>query len=103
MPLKKKYPILDGNVKRVVKRFFAIHDNNASDKKLWQFSENLVPKNNNDIYTQAIMDLGATICTKKDPKCDECPVRLKCKSHKYNLINVIPIRGKKIKKKEKEV
>ena len=100
---KKKYPILDGNVKRVIKRFFAIHDDNGNDKKLWQFSENLVPKNNNDIYTQAIMDLGATLCTKKNPTCDECPVRLKCKSHKNNLINVIPIRGKKIKKKEKEL
>ena len=63
---KKKAPILDGNVKRVLARHFKIEGNlqaSSTTKQLWQISESLLPRNRIDIYTQAIMDLGATVCT----------------------------------------
>lgn len=62
--------IMDGNVKRVLARFFAIEDDLSKpqhERALWQIAEQLCPKERNHDYTQAIMDLGATICTPKTP------------------------------------
>ena len=103
LAFNKRYPILDGNVKRVLERYFAIQSEKNVDKELWKLSENLLPKSKNNIYSQAIMDLGATICTKKIPLCEKCPVNLDCKSFKFDLTNVIPIKRKKIIKKEKNL
>ena len=103
LAFNKRYAILDGNVKRVLERYFAIKAEKNIDKELWEFSENLLPKDKNNIYSQAIMDLGATICTKKTPVCEKCPVSLDCKSLKFDLTNVIPIKRKKIIKKEKDL
>ncbi len=74
----KKYPILDGNVKRVIIRFEGFSKDSIKEKQLWEISNNLLPNKKNDIFTQAIMDLGATICKKAKPLCSNCPVRNKC-------------------------
>src|SRR5262245_2212136 len=70
--------ILDGNVKRVLARHAGIAGFPGDKKveaKLWQLADSLLPKKNIETYTQALMDLGATLCTKSKPRCTECPVR----------------------------
>ena len=99
----KKYPILDGNVKRVIKRYFAVRGNGNKEKNLWELSEKLLPDHMNSIYTQSIMDLGSLICLKKNPLCDKCPIKSNCKSLKLNLIDKIPENIKRITKKEKKL
>lgn len=74
--------ILDGNVKRVLARFHAISGWPALskvNKKLWALAEHYTPLNKHvSHYTQAMMDLGALICTRKQPKCPECPLQSHC-------------------------
>jgi A/G-specific adenine glycosylase len=75
------HSILDGNVKRVLTRYFAVEGwpgNKKVEDKLWQFADRLTPKNRTADYTQAIMDMGATLCTRSKPKCDICPVQIDC-------------------------
>ncbi|MEK5744779.1 A/G-specific adenine glycosylase, partial [Acinetobacter variabilis] len=64
--LRKYGVIMDGNVKRVLSRFFAIEDDLSKpihERAMWQLAEELCPHERNHDYTQAIMDLGATVCT----------------------------------------
>lgn len=78
---KKSHPILDGNVKRVLTRFYAISGWTGLREieiKLWQLSEKITPTERCDDYTQAIMDLGATLCTRSKPRCHECPMSENC-------------------------
>jgi len=70
-------PILDGNVKRVFSRLYAIADPPAkakSEVRLWHLSESLIPKGEASSFNQGLMDLGATTCTPKEPRCSECPL-----------------------------
>ena len=69
--------ILDGNVKRVLARCFATNDK----EKLWARAEALLPRKDVETYTQALMDLGATVCTRLKPSCAACPVRQDCVAH----------------------
>ncbi|WP_455199462.1 A/G-specific adenine glycosylase [Kaarinaea lacus] len=75
------HPILDGNVKRVLARFFAV-DGWPGTKKvsdsLWEFSELLTPKKRVADFNQAMMDLGASVCTRSTPTCSECPLNKGC-------------------------
>ena len=73
--------ILDGNVKRVLTRVFGIEGfpgKPAVERELWALAESLLPENGIEIYTQGIMDLGATLCTRSRPDCGECPMRGLC-------------------------
>ena len=77
----KSQPILDGNVKRVLTRFKAIvghPSNSAVNKELWALSHQLTPIARVADYTQAIMDLGATLCTRSKPACETCPLKTAC-------------------------
>ena len=78
--------ILDGNVKRVLARVFLITDKDT----LWEQAERLLPKRDIERYTQALMDLGATICTRANPRCDACPVADECKARKRGRIAEFP-------------
>lgn len=81
LAFKQRYAILDGNVKRVLSRFYAINgrQNDALViKRLWQLAEDNTPEKNVAEYTQAIMDLGAMICKRSMPLCDCCPVAQAC-------------------------
>ncbi|MBI3598827.1 MAG: A/G-specific adenine glycosylase [Nitrospirae bacterium] len=91
----QRHPILDGNVKRILVRVFCIAKDPKErqvTEKLWRLSESLLPKTRADHFTQAIMDLGATICTPAAPKCDCCPVSRLCKGYQKGLQNKLPIR-----------
>ncbi|RDE19120.1 adenine DNA glycosylase [Motiliproteus coralliicola] len=74
-------PILDGNVKRVLARYRAIEGwpgRSAVLKQLWQLSEHYTPQHRCADYTQAMMDLGATLCRRGKPDCQRCPLRSDC-------------------------
>ncbi len=91
-----RYPILDGNVKRVLCRYFCVEEDPKKkeiEEQLWRYSEMLLPRKEADVYTQAIMDLGATICTPSEPRCTLCPVRSKCKGYAKGIQGKLPIRG----------
>ena len=77
-------PILDGNVKRVLARYQAQQGYPGEPKvaaQLWQLAEQLTPHERVNHYTQAMMDLGATLCTRSKPSCLLCPVRAGCRAH----------------------
>jgi A/G-specific adenine glycosylase len=91
-------PILDGNAKRVVSRLFAVSGNPADSKTeelLWQISESLIPNGHASSFNQAVMDLGATICTPKDPRCAHCPLHRLCKGYESGDPGRYPSRGLK--------
>ncbi|KAB7623429.1 A/G-specific adenine glycosylase [Alkalilimnicola sp. S0819] len=76
-------PILDGNVKRVLARFHAVPGwpgESATLRRLWALSEQLTPGRDTGAYNQAMMDLGATLCTRARPRCGECPVNEACRA-----------------------
>ena len=88
----QKKAILDGNVKRVLSRYFLITEWTGlpkTDKKLWNYAESLLPNKNINIYTQALMDLGATLCNKK-PQCHVCPLKKTCLAFQKNKVDLIP-------------
>lgn len=90
--------IMDGNVKRVLSRFFAIEDDLSKpvhERAMWQLAESLCPVERNHDYTQAIMDLGATICTPKKPLCLYCPMQQHCKARAQGLENELPFKKAK--------
>jgi len=81
LSLKQHHPILDGNVKRVLARCYLVEGYNglsAFDKSLWQLSEQLTPAAETDCFNQAMMDLGATVCTRSKPNCELCPLQQTC-------------------------
>ena len=86
-------PAVDGNVKRVLARYCGI-SGFPSEKKvneqLWQQAEALLPERDVACYTQALMDMGATICTRTRPKCDQCPVQADCAAHQTQRVNELP-------------
>ena len=75
------YPILDGNVKRVLARHYLVEGHNGQakyEKALWPITEQLTPEEGVGFYNQAMMDIGASICTRSKPKCSECPIQSSC-------------------------
>lgn len=84
--------ILDGNVKRVLTRYAGIHEwpgKTSVQKELWQLADELTPEQRVADYTQAIMDLGATLCSRK-PDCERCPVQDNCVAQEQGLTAQIP-------------
>ncbi|TWH64660.1 A/G-specific DNA-adenine glycosylase [Azomonas agilis] len=82
--LGMRAPILDGNVKRVLSRHWAVEGypgESAVARQLWDLAERLTPTERVNHYTQAMMDLGATLCTRTKPSCLLCPVVASCKAH----------------------
>ncbi len=80
--------VLDGNVKRVLARLFDFQEDVKSprgEKQLWERAQNLLPPGEAGDYNQAIMDLGATICTPRAPQCAICPVRQHCLARKLGV------------------
>ena len=69
--------ILDGNVKRILRRFFDISSNinSINEKKLWKKSELVTPEKKTSEFIQGMMDIGSSICTRNNPKCNICPVK----------------------------
>ena len=93
--------ILDGNVKRVLARHYAIEGwpgKSTVLNKLWDLTEDLTPVKNAAHYNQAMMDMGATLCKRSKPKCDQCPVSATCQALAQNRVSDYPeSKPKKVK------
>ena len=97
----QRHAILDGNVKRVLARHEAIDGwpgKTAVVKCLWDVAERYTPTERTAAYTQAIMDLGATLCTRSKPACNACPVAADCQAFMTGTVNLFP--GRKPKKEK---
>ncbi len=84
LSFEQNHAILDGNVKRVLARYHQVsghYQQSQTLKTLWQLARWHTPDKQSAHYTQAIMDLGATICTRSKPKCEHCPVQNGCLSY----------------------
>jgi A/G-specific adenine glycosylase len=94
----QRHPILDGNVKRVLTRFFGIAGfpgEKRVETQLWSVAEDCTPHARVADYTQAIMDLGATLCTRARPQCERCPVRSDCVANRDSVQAILPTRRPK--------
>ena len=86
-------PILDGNVKRILARLVALSVPPAkATKQLWQLSETLLDPEHPGTFNQALMDLGATICTPKNPDCSHCPWQSHCQAYNLGIASKLPMR-----------
>jgi A/G-specific adenine glycosylase len=91
----KKAPILDGNVRRVLIRVYALDQPpraTAVEKILWQRAEELTSAERPHDYAQAIMDLGATVCTPRNPDCSACPLAGLCQAYCLRMVEKLPRR-----------
>lgn len=91
----QRQPILDGNVKRVLARYYAIAEplgRRRTEQRLWALAEQLLPRQRVADYTQAIMDLGATVCRRRQPLCTRCPVRAGCRAYRAGHPEAYPRR-----------
>ncbi len=92
------YAVVDGNVYRVLSRYFGIDtpfDTTTGKKLFGALAQDLLEIKDSAAYNQAIMDLGATVCTPRNPLCGECPLQKKCIAFQQDLIDVLPVRSKK--------
>jgi len=88
----QRQAILDGNVKRVLARFFGIEGwpgQPAVEKQLWQLAEQMLPEHDIEAYTQGLMDLGATLCARR-PVCGNCPVQQGCVALRDAKAHMLP-------------
>jgi A/G-specific adenine glycosylase len=88
-----RFPILDGNARRVLARYFGVPGNSSERgvaQRLWELSERCTPHAQVDAYTQAIMDLGATVCVRRKPLCTHCPLSLKCFARRTGRQHELP-------------
>ncbi|MEZ8825560.1 A/G-specific adenine glycosylase [Vibrio amylolyticus] len=98
---KQPHAILDGNVKRTLARSFAVDGwpgQKKVENRLWEIAEKLTPSSSVDKYNQAMMDMGAMVCTRSKPKCTLCPVETLCVANKQD--NPLEYPGKKPKKEK---
>lgn len=96
--LGQPHAILDGNVKRVLARYQAIEGwpgQSQVEKQLWVWAEKYTPEHDVADYTQAIMDLGATVCTRSSAKCDICPMMADCLAYQTDRVTELPTRKPK--------
>lgn len=93
LSLNKRAAILDGNVKRVLARFHGIEGwtgHQSVAKELWYWAELYTPQKRFSDYTQAMMDLGATLCTRSKPNCLECPISSTCRAFNEDRTKTLP-------------
>ncbi|MBI1768713.1 MAG: A/G-specific adenine glycosylase [Bacteroidetes bacterium] len=94
--------VVDGNVFRVLARVFGIDKDIVSDegkKYFFSLANELIDKNQPDLFNQAIMEFGALHCLPKNPKCEECIFSKNCEANQRNLQNLLPVKSKKLKVK----
>jgi A/G-specific adenine glycosylase len=81
------WPILDGNVKRVLARCFRVpgwYAQSATMKQLWYLAESVTPAKQSAEFNQAMMDIGSMVCLKSNPKCEACPLKKMCASYRHH-------------------
>jgi A/G-specific adenine glycosylase len=96
----RRAAILDGNVKRVLARYFAVPGypgDAAVERELWRLSEALLPRREISRYTQALMDLGALVCTRQ-PRCNDCPLVTGCKARREQRVAEFPAPRRRVRR-----
>ena len=104
MGLHRYGVICDGNVKRVLTRWAAIDGDitrSATTKELWALAERLTPRESSGLFAQAMMDMGATLCTRSKPACLLCPLQEDCLAHAQGRETDYPVKAKKQPKPSK--
>jgi A/G-specific adenine glycosylase len=89
----QQIPILDGNVKRVFARLYGLTEpvnQKSSETMLWQLALQHTPAKRVADYTQAIMDFGATLCTRSHPQCNLCPFATSCSAYQQDKVDILP-------------
>ena len=97
--------ILDGNVKRVLTRWLGFDGDlalAAQEKRLWAAAEALLPARDVDVYTQGLMDLGATVCLSRKPDCERCPLHADCAAHLAGRTEDYPVRTRRLVRGRRE-
>jgi A/G-specific adenine glycosylase len=97
--------ILDGNVKRVLTRVLGFEGDlsvAAQERQLWDTAQSLLPTRDVDVYTQGLMDLGATVCATRTPACEQCPLASRCVAHAVGTPEKFPVKTKKTKRSRRE-
>jgi A/G-specific adenine glycosylase len=97
--------ILDGNVKRVLARALGFAGDLAEaapQRALWQRAEALLPPRDIERYTQGLMDLGATVCLAKAPRCAACPLQPLCAAHRQGRPEAYPVKSRRSKRGQRE-
>ena len=98
---KMKSSLVDGNVKRVISRFFAIEKDFSVPKnhrQLEQLMQSLLPDYEPWIFNEALMELGALICSPKQAQCSACPLHTSCLAHQNNLVDRLPLKVQRAKR-----
>ncbi len=100
LAFNKATPAVDGNVLRVFARLYGITDNvltMSTRKKVTQLAEEVIPQEAPGMFNEALMDLGATVCTPGKPNCTICPLRENCNAYVTGRTEMLPVRVKKTK------
>jgi A/G-specific adenine glycosylase len=98
------HAVVDGNVYRVLARYFGIDtpfDTTTGKRQFAQLAQQLLNARQSAAYNQAIMDLGATVCTPRSPLCGECPLGSRCIARKQDMIALLPVKSKKLTVKKR--
>ncbi len=98
--------VLDGNVERVLCRLDAIREDPrtpATRRALWARAQALVPEDRPGDFNQALMELGATVCTPRSPTCETCPVQLHCVAHRTDQVDSLPNKPRRVHRKAVDV
>jgi A/G-specific adenine glycosylase len=103
---RQRHAIVDGNVRRVLARLFGVEGRageRAFENRLWEIAERETPADNVDVYTQAIMDLGATVCVRRKPDCLLCPLAEDCVARATGRQQELPAPRKARERPQREV
>lgn len=106
LSMGQRQPILDGNARRVLARVFGIGGwpgDTAVNRELWALADACTPRHRVADYTQAIMDLGATTCTRRKTRCDACPLNMRCTAFQRGIVDEIPAPRPKRERPHREV
>jgi A/G-specific adenine glycosylase len=101
----ERVAILDGNVKRVLTRAFGFDADlsvQRNEHDLWALAESLLPRAGIEAYSQGLMDLGATLCTSRNPACKSCPVRADCVAAATGTQQDYPVKSKRLRRGTRE-
>src|SRR5262249_4789805 len=93
-----KEPLVDGNVARVLARLFALRcdvRSPAGAREMWKVAGELLPEQEPGAHNEALMELGATVCTPRSPRCESCRVRGECEGRALGIEQGLPIAAKK--------
>lgn len=103
---KESVPAIDGNALRVFTRWYGIEkpiDDKKTQKEVFEIASSLMEGAQPDLFNQAVMELGATVCVPQKPACDTCPVYEGCSSGKSGKHRVIPFKAKKTKVRDRDI